>query len=248
MINSARSALSSVAEYNGKPLGQDPTICRFMTGVLNLRPQLPRYVATWDLNIVLDFFRAQGDPLDLDYRSLALRLAMILCLTTGRRGQSILFMDVDHMRLRHDSATFFLQKPVKTYSKSSLGDKSQQIVKVKAYPANLKICPVHTLEVYLDRMSSLRTSSQLLVSYIKPHGAISRSTLSRWVLTSMDEAGINTKVYKSHSTRSASVSKVFHKGLRVPQIIEAAGWRSDNCFAKYYLRDIESQYQEVVLD
>ena len=52
-INSARSAVSALAMDSNPPLGQATLICKFLRGVFNIRPQLPRYSRTWDANIVL---------------------------------------------------------------------------------------------------------------------------------------------------------------------------------------------------
>ena len=49
-INTARSALSSIITLsNGLSIGENPTICRFLKGVFELRPALPKYNAIWDV-------------------------------------------------------------------------------------------------------------------------------------------------------------------------------------------------------
>ena len=67
----------------------------------------------------------------------------------------------------------------------------------------------------------------------------------------MENAGIDTTVYKPHSARSATVSKVASLGIPTDVILSRAGWKSDNCFAKYYLKLIElegwSDFQSAVL-
>ena len=50
-VNTARSMLSFVLELNinsSLPAGQLPIVKRFMKGIYELRPSLPRYTATWD--------------------------------------------------------------------------------------------------------------------------------------------------------------------------------------------------------
>ena len=248
-INSARSALSSFLYVNNVPIGQHPMIVRFVTGVFNLKPPLPRCVAMWDVDVVLKYFRQEGHPNSLLIPQLSHRLAMLLALSTGRRGQVLHMLDIDHMRLRHNSVTFYLTVPTKTYRKGTVNGKDlQQKIKVKSYPANEKLCPVTTLNVYLHRLKDKRTSSKLLVSTRKPHDQVSRATISHWLVKVMAAAGIDTAVYKSHSTRSAAVSKAFNRGASVTDILESAGWNSTCCFAKYYLKDIEDSFQAAVLD
>jgi len=50
----------------------------------------------------------------------------------------------------------------------------------------------------------------------------------------MEEAGTNTKIFKPHSTRAASTSAANQKSFPLENILEAAGWKSDSVFAKYY--------------
>ena len=53
-VNTARSALSSLGiVVDGCRAGNHPLVLRFMKGVFNLRPPLPRYAATWDVQPVL---------------------------------------------------------------------------------------------------------------------------------------------------------------------------------------------------
>jgi len=59
-VNTARSMLSSILQLNinsSVPFGQLPLVKRFMKGIYELRPSLPRYTATWDLSSVLNYFR-----------------------------------------------------------------------------------------------------------------------------------------------------------------------------------------------
>ena len=53
-------------------------------------------------------------------------------------------------------------------------------------------------------MSLRNDEKQLLISCIKPHKAVSRDTISQWIKRFMTAAGIDTSVYKSHTTRAAS--------------------------------------------
>ena len=55
-INTARSALSTfLTNEAGLTIGSAPLVKRFMKGVLQLRPPLPRYRFVWDISVVLSF-------------------------------------------------------------------------------------------------------------------------------------------------------------------------------------------------
>ena len=57
-LNTARSALSTILwNDNGLTIGKYPSVKRFLKGVFETRPPLPRYIATWDVNIVLCYLK-----------------------------------------------------------------------------------------------------------------------------------------------------------------------------------------------
>ena len=49
--------------------------------------------------------------------------------------------------------------------------------------------------------------NQLLLSSIRPENAVVSCTISGWLKKTLKQAEINTKLFKAHSTRSASNSK-----------------------------------------
>ena len=52
-LDTTRSALSTILSIDGYcNIGEHPLISRFMKGVFTLRPALPNYKLTWDVNIV----------------------------------------------------------------------------------------------------------------------------------------------------------------------------------------------------
>ena len=65
----------------------------------------------------------------------------------------------------------------------------------------------------------------------------------------MKDAGINTSVFKPHSTRSAATSAAKAANVPIHEIMNTAGWRSDSTFAKFYDRPItnDSNFAEAIL-
>ena len=63
-LNTARCALSSFLQLDDSSnIGSHPLIRRFFKGVFVLRPTLPRYNVTWDVNIILNFLNSQVSSL-----------------------------------------------------------------------------------------------------------------------------------------------------------------------------------------
>ena len=84
----------------------------------------------------------------------------------------------------------------------------------------------------LTLIKTLRKGSYLFITTIKPHEAVSKDTISRWLKTILQRAGIDTSVYKGHSTRTASTSAANAAGIPINIIMEKAGWSKENTFAK----------------
>ena len=64
------------------------------------------------------------------------------------------------------------------------------------------------------------------------------------------EAGIDTKIFKGHSTRSASTSKAGLAGLSVTEILERGSRTNASTWQRFYNRQVESsaeKYQNNVL-
>ena len=62
--------------------------------------------------------------------------------------------------------------------------------------------------------------STFLLSFVKPHNPVVSSAISGWIKNVLREAGICTKIFKGHSTRSASTSKAGLAGLSMTDILE----------------------------
>ena len=54
----------------------------------------------------------------------------------------------------------------------------------------------------------------------------------------LNRSGINTKVFGSHSVRSASTSKTKSNAIPIDEILKKAGWSNVKTFAKFYDKKI----------
>ena len=113
---------------------------------------------------------------------------------------------------------------------------------MKCFDENENLCVVHTLYDYLDRTVNIRNdSSKLLISYQKPFKPVSKDTISRWLKILLGKAGIDTKSFTAHSTRSTSSSAAKNNGLPVNIIMDKVGWSSFSNFSKFYDKPIRKQ-------
>ena len=94
-----------------------------------------------------------------------------------------------------------------------------------------------------------RPQPKLLISFRKPHRAVSKDTVARWVKSTLANAGINVTSFATHSTRAASTSYSANKaGLSLAQVLKAAGWTNASTFAKFYNKlPLSDNYGHVIL-
>ena len=71
--------------------------------------------------------------------------------------------------------------PPNHLSKQSRQNKHLEMMVFKAYTEDDRLCIDKTLTEYVDRTRGLRNSEKLLISMMKPHKAVSKSTVSGWV-------------------------------------------------------------------
>ena len=84
-INTASSTLSSIITINKVSYGKHPDVKRFMKSIFELRLTLPMYHIIWDVRKVFNYFRNLPVMSKLTLKEIFLKLAMLLCLVSGRQ-------------------------------------------------------------------------------------------------------------------------------------------------------------------
>ena len=176
-VNSARSALSSIIKpVCNVPFGKSPLVCRFLKGVFNIRPALPRYVTTWNVTKVFTFIKSKPIPTNCDLKTLSHTLAILLCLKTGQRYQTIKCLNLDCVKISRDKVVFFVSETLKTTRPGH----HVPPIELKTFK-NSELCVVAHLKQYIKMAAPFRNSgtNQLLLSCVQPHKPMSTTTLSR---------------------------------------------------------------------
>ena len=136
-INTARSVLSYLlyCENSSIPFGQLPIVKRFMKGIFELRPSLPKYSATWGVNLAFEYIR-KHDLLLLKLKDLSYRMAFLLCLLSGQRCQTVSKLFLDNMVVNEDKVTFLITKKLKH---TRIGS-HQKPLEFMAFPRDKRLC------------------------------------------------------------------------------------------------------------
>ena len=108
-VNSARSTLSSIIKpVCNVPFGKSLLVCRLLKEVFNIRPAFQRYVTTWDVTKVFTFIKSKPTLTNCDLKTLFHRLAILLCLTTDQRDQTIKCLNLDCIKISSDKVVLFV--------------------------------------------------------------------------------------------------------------------------------------------
>ena len=248
-VNTARCALSSFLVLDsGHTVGTHPLVSRFVRGVYNMSPPVPRYTEVWDVRIVLNFLRSWAPVSTLGLRDLTYKLCMLIALLSAQRCQSLHLLRIYNMTLKADSVVFTIQDLIK----QSKPGKTGLTFTLKAYPLDKRLCICHVLKHYLNCTEPLRgQTKQLFISFRKPHAAVTKNTISNWLRAVLNRAGIDTNIYKGHSTRAAASSAANKNQVPVSDILTTAGWANENTFRLYYNKPIQKtpgQFGEAILN
>ena len=233
-LNSYRSAISSVHDkVDDMDVGKHPLVCRVLKGAFHARPPLPRYTATWDVQLVLDCILQWGDTSSLSLKLLTFKLVMLMSLARPSRSADLASLCVKSCRYKPEGVTFLPSN----LAKQSRQGKPLTDYFFASFPDNNQLCPVQTLRQYQRVTAPLRLESdQLLIAIVEPHKPVAPCTIARWLKEVLKMSGIDVSIFTAHSTRSASTSAAADSGITTSDILKAANWSAESVFRKFYYR------------
>ena len=169
---------------------------------------------------MLNFLSTLSPTQEINPQLLSYKLVMLCALVTGQRCQSLMhLMSLDSITKKGNSYVFIIDKLVK----QSAPGKYQPVLEIPEFAPNINLCAATVMDEYIKRTQLLRNDeTQLFISFIKPFKKVSKDTISRWIKKVMNLAGIDTTVFKPHSTRAASTSKAKTCQLTLSTIMKSA--------------------------
>lgn len=237
-LNTARSAISAVLQIKDLPVGEHPLVKRFMKGVFNCRPSLPRYNCIWDTTPVLKKLETFYPANTLTLKLLSFKVVFLLALLTTQRTQTLYDIKLSDIILQNDQ----LQITWSSVLKQSRPGYNLEPVVFESFEQNKRLCIVYYMKHYLSRTKYLRKKEQrLFISYKQPYEAITKNSLARWIRTAMSMCGIDINKFKPHSVRAAGVSKAV-KFAPVEQILKSAGWSNKSTFTRFYKKPVTKEH------
>lgn len=234
-INTVRSLLSAFVTIGGKPFGEHPLVGRLLKGIGNLKPGIPKYESIWDPAQLLTHLRGWGPTQRLDTEKLNKRTACLFLLATGQRLQALGQMKRRDIRWEENSCTLRYS----TKLKSNDPVKNPLILTFNEYEVG-ELCVFGHLREYMGRSELEGADPAVFATMRTPHVAASQETLSRYVRTTMAEAGIDMQQFTPYSCRHATTSAALRKQVPIATILTAAGWASEGTFRRFYNRPIRA--------
>ena len=177
-LSSARSALSTIVHIDGySKLSDHPLISKFMKGIYNQHPTLPRYVNIWDINVLWAYFEPLPTDSELTLKCLTEKLTVLLLILSEQRKQILLAIDIDNVKSYEDKLIILSNSSLK-HTKPS---RPLQAIVYHKVNGNPKLCVVECAKFYIEIRKELvpLEIKQFLVTYGKPHKAVSDDTISR---------------------------------------------------------------------
>ena len=106
------------------------------------------------------------------------------------------------------------------------------------------LCPVKCIYAYLAQRSKIITQNfnVFLLTFEKPHHLASKGSLARWVKKVMGNSGIDTEIFKPHSTRVASNSAAYKLVMPLQEVLKRGQRSNTGTVFTYYFREIEDSF------
>ena len=97
----ARSALSSLITTKGYlKLSDHPLISRYLKGIYNRHPPLPKYVDIWDLTLFLKYYEQKENNDCLEFKELVKETVMLFIILGAGRKHALFTLSVDNIAFK----------------------------------------------------------------------------------------------------------------------------------------------------
>ena len=265
-IKGYRSSISRVLRTRGTDVSNNKDLSDLMLAFEQQRPVAHREVPKWDLSLVLgSFTKVPFEPLTTSsLKNLTLKTCFLLSLATAKRVSEIQAFsniichseDWSSITLTFDPS--FIAKTQRPGDHSSaLSPVTIPSLEHTLSPdlADVSLCPVRAVREYLSKTEGLRdkNSKRLFISFQPGRNKdVSKNTIAYWLKTTIKSAyssanrwDVSLHQVKPHEIRALSTSLVFSRNLNIKEVMDAASWRGESTFARFYLRDATHRFMDL---
>ncbi|KAK7487404.1 hypothetical protein BaRGS_00021366 [Batillaria attramentaria] len=190
-MNTARSAISAVVQtHTDRSIGTDPRIVRFMKGAYELRPALPRYKDTWDVEQLLGYIRTWKNNSELSLKLLTMKLCALLLLASAQRLQTIHLIKKEWIEFHEQGCRIHILDKVK-HSKPASKDTIARWMRTLLREAGIENCTPHSFRG--ASASAMMKSGVTLADICKKAGWSNASTFYKFYYRQTSTSGETTE-------------------------------------------------------
>ena len=217
-------------------------------GIFKLRPSLPKYITTYDPNIMLRYIDSLPHDNFLLMKLLTKKVVHITAPAKWTTCAVLAGLKIIKIKPIKWHIPFYIDKILETTKPG----KPQKPLEYREFNSSKKHCVILCLKEYISRTVLIReylegNKDQLILSYAYPHKPIIYQSISRYIKLALELSGIDATVFTAHWTRSSSTSKANHVEFLLKDIKKAAGWRGSSMFRKYYSLPLIKNFEEEIL-
>ena len=238
-----------------RPVTEAPHVQRWVQGLTLMHPPKRITVPAWSLEVVLSalkqppYYHQNLQNLELKY--LTLRSVFLVALTTARRASEVHALSFANTAWSADQVTLFVNSDFvpKCHTDWHM---SRAIVlpstSKHSDTALRKLCVKSTLHAYVRKTKVARSQSksdQFFLCYGKNKigEPVSKQRLSGWlkelIVDAYKRQGLTLPGQpKGHDVRKMATSWADVAGVDPQAICDAATWKSNNMFARFYRLDV----------
>ena len=116
------------------------------------------------------------------------------------------------------------------------GWKSAQWEAMVVVPSMPQICPWTLLKTYVGLTHRVGAGTPVFRALLAPFKPLCANSIGSLTRQALGKLGIDTTVWKPHSTRGAGVTMLKKLGLSSEQVCEIGKWKNVGAFTSHYLR------------
>ena len=247
----------------GNRIGSNPVLSELMRSFELQRTVQRSLTPKWDLSWVLVCL--QKPPFEPLHKAskfhVTIKTAFLLALATAKRCSKIHALAIDSQHLRFNQSDGSVSLILKTgfLAKNQLPSVKPDPIIVPSLARICKkehldrlLCPVRSLKFYLKITNSYHQNRTRRFPPIKGNQDISKDTISRWIsytiklaYRKLTKRDISFLKIKANEVRALSSSWAFFDKVPLNDILQAAVWNRSSTFARFYLRDMSQQAENL---
>ena len=252
-VSNIRSCISVTLELClGYRLTQDAWSSRLAKGQVNIRPDSPRYSETFDVDMLVRRVMSFGDNYDMPPQQLQAKVVILLRIALLARSCDLAQVIYSES---HVSRPHGLKVVLGRLKPDSTVQIHRDIPLIPYYDEYPTACVASAVEAYMLRTKPRRATmlsnripeakmrrkdpvfkDRLLLGEDKTAFPIGAQRIAKISVMTMEDAGIDVKVFKAASIRMASANLNLDAGEDISDVMFRGRWKSVSVFKKFYER------------